>query len=371
MAGVRSCPPRCYPRVGGASSGADKALLSAPGRPRAPAPMVPGGRSAADRIRACDRDVAPSRAMSEEGFGQANLPYGVFRARGGEPRVGVRYGYGVLDLAALARGGLRRRPRRRVRAAVAERVHGRRGRRRGRRTRARVRDLLSGVDAEPRCVDLADVELLLPDRGRRLRRLLVLDRPRLELGADLPARGRAAAAPVAPPADRLPRALGDRRGQRHAGAPAARPAPRATTAPGRSGPSVQARRRARARLRDRHAERASASRSPSAARSSTSSASCCSTTGARATCRRGSRGRSGPFLGKSFATSISAWVVPMEALAPFRVARARRRSPSRRPTCARRRGRSTSTSSSSSNLRRWRARARATCTGASPSRSRT
>ncbi len=29
----------------------------------------------------------------------------------------------------------------------------------------------------------------------------------------------------------------------------------------------------------------------------------------------------GPFLGKSFATSISPWVVPMEALAPYRVAR--------------------------------------------------
>jgi fumarylacetoacetase len=29
----------------------------------------------------------------------------------------------------------------------------------------------------------------------------------------------------------------------------------------------------------------------------------------------------GPFLGKSFATSISPWVVPMEALAPYRVPR--------------------------------------------------
>ena len=27
----------------------------------------------------------------------------------------------------------------------------------------------------------------------------------------------------------------------------------------------------------------------------------------------------GPFLGKSFATSISPWVVPLEALEPFRV----------------------------------------------------
>ncbi len=32
----------------------------------------------------------------------------------------------------------------------------------------------------------------------------------------------------------------------------------------------------------------------------------------------------GPFLGKSFATSVSPWVVPLEALAPYRVAAARR-----------------------------------------------
>ena len=51
----------------------------------------------------------------------------------------------------------------------------------------------------------------------------------------------------------------------------------------------------------------------------TCSASCCSTTGRRATCRPTSTVPLGPFLGKSFATSISAWVTPLAALAAARV----------------------------------------------------
>ena len=56
----------------------------------------------------------------------------------------------------------------------------------------------------------------------------------------------------------------------------------------------------------------------------------------------------GPFLGKSFATSISPWIVPLAALEPLPRARARRRTPSRSSTCApRATGRSTSRSRSS------------------------
>jgi fumarylacetoacetase len=40
------------------------------------------------------------------GFGPEHLPYGVFRRAHEAPRVGVRFGDGVLDLAALARDGL-------------------------------------------------------------------------------------------------------------------------------------------------------------------------------------------------------------------------------------------------------------------------
>ena len=52
----------------------------------------------------------------------------------------------------------------------------------------------------------------------------------------------------------------------------------------------------------------------------TSSASCWSTTGRPATSRPGSTSRSGPFLGKSFATTMSAWVTPLAALRACRTA---------------------------------------------------
>ena len=61
---------------------------------------------------------------------------------------------------------------------------------------------------------------------------------------------------------------------------------------------------------------AGAGRAPSP---STCSASAWSTTGRPATCRRGSTCRSGPFLGKSFLTSVSPWVVPLAALEAARV----------------------------------------------------
>ena len=64
----------------------------------------------------------------------------------------------------------------------------------------------------------------------------------------------------------------------------------------------------------------SASPCRSSARSTTSSGSCSSTTGARATSRPGSTLPLGPFLGKSFATSIGHWVLPLAALADRRVA---------------------------------------------------
>jgi fumarylacetoacetase len=95
------------------------------------------------------------------GFGAANLPYGVFRRGAGTPRVGVRYGDGVLDLSALRNDGLLDDPgdvfsRPTLNAFMAQ------GPAAWSATRQRLRRLLSGVDAEPLMVDLADVELLLP-----------------------------------------------------------------------------------------------------------------------------------------------------------------------------------------------------------------
>jgi fumarylacetoacetase len=99
--------------------------------------------------------------MSAAGFGPANLPYGVFRRPGGEPRVGVRYGDGVLDLAALAADGLLDDPsgafsQPSLNAFMAQ------GPLAWATTRERLQRLVAGVDAEPRLVELGDVELLLP-----------------------------------------------------------------------------------------------------------------------------------------------------------------------------------------------------------------
>jgi fumarylacetoacetase len=95
------------------------------------------------------------------GFGVANLPYGVFRRAGEEPRVGVRYGDGVLDLAALADDGLIEDPS----GALAQpslNAFMAQGPRAWAATRERLQRLLSGVDAEPRLIALDDVQLLLP-----------------------------------------------------------------------------------------------------------------------------------------------------------------------------------------------------------------
>jgi fumarylacetoacetase len=95
------------------------------------------------------------------GFGPEHLPYGVFRRAGGPPRVGARLGDGILDLAALAADGLLdedpalfEQPS--LNAFMAN------GRETWGRVRAALRALAAGPDAEPATVPLADAELLLP-----------------------------------------------------------------------------------------------------------------------------------------------------------------------------------------------------------------
>jgi fumarylacetoacetase len=95
------------------------------------------------------------------GFGPEHLPYGVFRRAGEEPRVGARLGDGVLDLAELAADGpldedplLFFQPS--LNAFMAA------GRETWRRVREGLRALTSGPDAEPATVALDDVQLLLP-----------------------------------------------------------------------------------------------------------------------------------------------------------------------------------------------------------------
>jgi fumarylacetoacetase len=95
------------------------------------------------------------------GFGPDHLPYGVFRRAGEEPRVGVRLGDRVLDVAEIAADGpldedplLFFQPS--LNAFMAA------GRETWRRVREGLRALVSGPDAEPAAVALNEVELLLP-----------------------------------------------------------------------------------------------------------------------------------------------------------------------------------------------------------------
>ena len=99
--------------------------------------------------------------MSAGGYGLAHLPYGVFRRAGEPARVGLRFGDGVLDLAALAADGLLDDPGG-VFAQPALNAFMAQGPAAWAATRERVVRLLSGVDAEPSLVALEEVELLLP-----------------------------------------------------------------------------------------------------------------------------------------------------------------------------------------------------------------
>ncbi|MET9833368.1 fumarylacetoacetase [Streptomyces sp. NPDC006385] len=94
----------------------------------------------------------------DSAFGVANLPYGVFSHAGGEPRVGVRIGDRVLDLAAALGDP--------VFAAPALNGFLAQGRRRWTEVRARITALLTDERArpvvEPALVPLAEVRSHLP-----------------------------------------------------------------------------------------------------------------------------------------------------------------------------------------------------------------
>jgi fumarylacetoacetase len=255
-------------------------------------------------------------AMSEEGFGLANLPYGVFRAGGGEPRVGVRYGFRVLDLAALARGGLLddpggvfARPSLNAFMAAGPAVWA--------STRARVRDVLSGVDAEPPLLDLADVELLRPihiadyvdfwssiehaSNSGRIFRPGSEPLPRQWRHLPVGYHGRAGTVVVSDTPVRRPHGQG--RGED-------------------SGPVFGP-----SRKLDVELELGFVIGMPSAIGEPVALSEALEhvfgvvllNDWSARDLQAWESQPLGPFLGKSFATSISAWVVPLEALAPFRV----------------------------------------------------
>ena len=239
------------------------------------------------------------------------------RAAGEEPRVGVRIGDRVLDLSPVAAAEMLdvhhvfQEPS--LNALMAE----------GRLVRASVRRWVTGLLTdeterdlvEPHLVPLDDVDAAPAVRGRRLRRLLRLARPRHQRRPDLPPR----------PASRCCRTGGTCRSattaapapssaQRHAGRPAARPAEGADGRRPDVRPQPPARHRGRARLRRRHRRPRSATRSPS----TTFADHVFGVVGLNDWSARDIQAWEyvplGPFLGKSFATSISHWVTPLEAL---------------------------------------------------------
>ena len=173
------------------------------------------GSAAGRALLRLDRLVLVRRARRGSAGAGAPVtrPLGVFSPPGGAPRVGARDGERVLDLAAVGPAVLADPSLNPLMAAGPQvwaevAAHRRRARLRARRRRAAP-----------------------AVRGRRLRRLLLVDRACDEPRPPLPARRRAAAAELAPPAGRLPRPRRHRRAERDADpcAPAARPSRRTPT----------------------------------------------------------------------------------------------------------------------------------------------
>ena len=263
-------------------------------------------------------------------FGIDNLPYGVF-STADDPtrRVGVRIGDQVLDAGAVAadrsRCRTRRRrarPRHRVADAEPQRVPG-----------ARPSGLDDGAGlahrdpprrGAPRRRHAAPAparrgHAAPADRGRRLRRLLRERGPREQRRADLPPRQRRPPAELEAPADRLPRPRRHRRRHGHRRRAPHRPA----QGPERPGAASSA--RASASTSRPSSATSWAARPPSAPASSVDEAGdhlfgvvILNDWSAR-DIQAWEYVPLGPFLGKSFATSISAWVTPLEALASARV----------------------------------------------------
>src|SRR4051794_9110958 len=254
--------------------------------------------------------------MSAGGFGRANLPYGVFRRDGEPARVGVRFGDGVLDLAALAADGLLDDPDGAF-AQPALNAFMAQGPAAWADTRDRLGRLVSGVDAEPQLIALDEVELLLP--------FAVADYvdfwSSIHHAANSGRIFRPGGEPLPPNWRHMPIGYHGRSGTVVVGGTPVR-RPRGQSRPDRDAPPVFG---ASAKL-DVELELGFVIGTPSAIGGPVA--------GGRAlehvfgvvllndwSARDLQAFESqplGPFLGKSFATSISPWVTPMAALEPFR-----------------------------------------------------
>jgi fumarylacetoacetase len=239
------------------------------------------------------------------GFGLDNLPYGVFSRRGEDKRVGVRYGDAVLDLAAL--GDVFREPA--LNAFMAQ------GPAAWAEARARARELVDGGPLIP----LSDAELHLPFEVADY----VDFYSSLEHATNLGRLFRPDAEPLLPNWRRLPVGYHGRAGTVVvSGTPIVRPSGQSKP-PGADEPVFGPSRRLDIELElgfvigtpSRLGEPGPIDR----ALEHVFGVVLVNDWSAR-DIQAWEYQPLGPFLGKSFATSIGAWVTPLQALEPFRVA---------------------------------------------------
>ncbi|MEP6952593.1 MAG: fumarylacetoacetase [Solirubrobacteraceae bacterium] len=250
------------------------------------------------------------------GFGPELLPYGVFRSPGSEPRVGARLGDGVLDLAALAADGtldedpaLFAQPSLNAFMAAGPATWS--------RVRAELTALTHGPDAEPATTPIGDAELLLPIAVADYVDFFSSEHHARNVGAIL----RPGAEPVLPNWRHLPVGYHGRAGTVVvSGTPVRRPRGQR---PGPDGPTYGPSERLDAELElgyvvgvpSAHGEPVAVG----AALDHVFGAVLVNDWSAR-DIQAWEAQPLGPFLAKSFATSTSAWVTPLEALAGQRVA---------------------------------------------------
>ena len=281
------------------------------------------GSACSERLERDDAPLGRPRPTGSPVPGASNLPYGVFVARREAPRVGVAS-------ATSARPGAPRRGRGAATAATCSsrrrstrswRRAGRPGRRCGLADRAaRAEALPRPRGAPPAPAGRRHAAAAV--RGRRLRRLLLLAAPRRERRPRSSGPTREACTPNW---KHLPIGYHGRAGtvvvSGHRRGTPERPAQAAgARTPRRTGPVGPARHRGRGRLRRRRAVAAGHAGADGGLPPSTSSASCLLNDWSARDLQAWEYVPLGPFLGKSFATSVSPWVVPLDALLAARVA---------------------------------------------------
>ncbi|QKW33722.1 fumarylacetoacetase [Actinomadura sp. NAK00032] len=251
----------------------------------------------------------------DAGFGIGNLPYGVFARPGELPRVGVAIGDRVLDLAAMSAAGLVED--RRYFASGSLNAFMVAGRRAWQANRERVTELLTDASyrdrVEPHLLPVADVELLRPFEVADYVDFYSNEHHAVNAGRMM----RPSGDPLPPNWKRLPVGYHGRAGTVYpSGTPIIRPCGQ-RRAPGDDEPSYGPSLRL-----DFEAEVGFVAGVPSSAGRGVAAAAfrdhvfgyvLVNDWSARDLQVWESQPL-GPFLGKSFATSVSSWVVPVAAL---------------------------------------------------------